>query len=877
MSATSGRHRLDGRASRYREKTRLPVTTVLGLAGGEAALPCNMTHPAGDTVLIVLWYRNGSDAPVFRRRALAARRNRSRLDKSSGFIVRASVGGSGRARGHEPTGPETIDPWPRAEAGRRLSKSWWPSLAMSQCVPVTTVLGLAGGEAALPCNMTHPAGDTVLIVLWYRNGSDAPVFSYDLRNAMEDDRRWYNSSVFGTRVDFVPGRRPAVLTLRHIGRRDQGLYKCRVDFQHSRTRNALVNLTVIVPPESAVILDSHGAVLDTVVGAFREGEKLQLTCRARGGSPRPSVIWRSSDGVLPARSQPEGQDTVSQYTVPSLGRSDLHRMLTCLATNTNLTAPVTSSVMIDMNFAPLSVSILGKGEPFSAGRQYQLVCRCVGSRPPALLTWYLGSARLAATPATTTSHQGNVTLTTLQFTPRPEDDQKSLFCRCQNPKVDSATLEDSWRIAVHYLPRVSVTLGNSLDPSRIKEGDGVYFECSIKSNPPIYKKEWRHNRECLKEAADWPLPPCRSARSDVITLSPQNRVLEHSVRDGIIISNYSLVLQDVRRSSSGVYMCIGFNVEGDAESNPIFLDVKFAPVCRPELPHIYGVSKKEQVNILCDVDSNPSRLHFLWTFNNTSEMTELDSRLVNSSETRSMLTYQPKTEMDYGTIFCWATNDIGRMARPCVFHVIAAGPPDPLYNCSIHNRTAMDMSVHCMEAFDGGLIQSFMLNVFAVEDDHVVYNNTSMKPQWHVQGLIPGQRYRIHAVALNAKGRSAAVILPADTVTGPEKQQENKQDITIAEMLPEPRRAQRCRVPTVPSPAKPTADDQDDDEKGPDVVPEDGDGSYGVYRIPGNIPALPARAQEPAVPSFSGSRNGDMPLKAFNHIVPPDQVRVAAG
>ncbi|XP_037073231.1 uncharacterized protein LOC119094261 [Pollicipes pollicipes] len=421
-----------------------------------------------------------------------------------------------------------------------------------------------------------------------------------------------------------------------------------------------------------------------------------------------------------------------------------------------------------------------------------------------------------------------------------------------------------------------------------------------------------------------------------------------------------------------------------------------APVCRPELPHIYGVSKKEQVNILCDVDSNPSRLHFLWTFNNTSEMTELDSRLVNSSETRSMLTYQPKTEMDYGTIFCWATNDIGRMARPCVFHVIAAGPPDPLYNCSIHNRTAMDMSVHCMEAFDGGLIQSFMLNVFAVEDDHVVYNNTSMKPQWHVQGLIPGQRYRIHAVALNAKGRSAAVILPADTVTGPEKQQENKQgaqpvppasavaaghgdmplkrfnhilvppdqvvynktsmkpqwhvqglipgqryrihavalnakgrsaavilpadtvtgpekqqenkqDFTIAEMLPEPaehspllallvggvgslvllllaailaafacRRGHRQGAPTSRLHLTTPVDLDSGDTRGSDVSPGPNGPAYRVYRIPRDIPALPARAREPAAAGAGPRPAGHMTLRTFHSAAPgaPGAARV---
>ena len=75
---------------------------------------------------------------------------------------------------------------------------------------------------------------------------------------MERDRRWHNATVFGSRVEFVPGRRPAVLTLRDLRPADQSLYKCRVDFQHSRTRNVLVNLTVIGKSGD---LTCHGNIL----------------------------------------------------------------------------------------------------------------------------------------------------------------------------------------------------------------------------------------------------------------------------------------------------------------------------------------------------------------------------------------------------------------------------------------------------------------------------------------------------------------------------------------------------------------------------------------------------------------------------------------
>ncbi|XP_043226063.1 hemicentin-1-like [Amphibalanus amphitrite] len=519
------------------------------------------------------------------------------------------------------------------------------------------------------------------------------LFNYDFRNRDESNRRWHNTSVFGSRVDFVPGRRPAVLTLRDLGPADQAIYKCRVDFQHSRTRNALVNLTVITAPEYVRIVNPRGRILHTVAGPFSEGDRLELICRVKGGSPRPAVTWRSGGAVLPVPYQPQGEYTVSQYSVEALDRSDLHRMVTCLASNTNLTAPATSSVMIDMNFAPLSVSILGKGEPLSAGRRYPLVCQCVGSRPPAAITWFLGSSRMATAPGTTI-HQGNITMSTLELTPSPSHNGQQLSCRCDNPVLATPALRDSWTLAVHYAPVVSLTLGSSLDQDRIKEGDDVYFECSIRANPPVYKTEWRHN----------------------------NRVLLHSVRDNIIISNYSLVLQDVKRFSSGVYLCVGSNAEGSVDSNPVFLDVKFPPVCQQGLQHIHGVSKRETAYVQCSVTANPSAgVSFHWTFNNTSEWRELDSRLVNSSQTRSTLRYRPRTEMDYGTVFCWATNDIGRMARPCVFHIIAAGPPDPLFNCSLTQRTATAVTVRCLEAFDGGLVQRFLLAVFSYDDQILGY------------------------------------------------------------------------------------------------------------------------------------------------------------
>lgn len=43
------------------------------------------------------------------------------------------------------------------------------------------------------------------------------------------------------------------------------------------------------------------------------------------------------------------------------------------------------------------------------------------------------------------------------------------------------------------MPQVRLKMGPTLNPDDIKEGDGVYFECEVKSNPKPYKLTWYHD------------------------------------------------------------------------------------------------------------------------------------------------------------------------------------------------------------------------------------------------------------------------------------------------------------------------------------------------------------------------------------------------
>lgn len=47
-------------------------------------------------------------------------------------------------------------------------------------------------------------------------------------------------------------------------------------------------------------------------------------------------------------------------------------------------------------------------------------------------------------------------------------------------------------------PQVTLSLGSTLNPDDIKEGDDVYFECHIKANPKEHRITWSHDVSHIK-------------------------------------------------------------------------------------------------------------------------------------------------------------------------------------------------------------------------------------------------------------------------------------------------------------------------------------------------------------------------------------------
>lgn len=106
--------------------------------------------------------------------------------------------------------------------------------------------------------------------------------------------------------------------------------------------------------------------------------------------------------------------------------------------------------------------------------------------------------------------------------------------------------------------------------------------------------------------------------------------------------------------------------------------------------------------------------------------------------------------------------------------ILCSGRPDQVHNCTIANTSMTSFSVRCSEGFNGGLPQSFTVEVRETESQALKVNTTSPVPRFSVGGLTPGMQYQACIFSVNVKGRSEPVVVQTATLRLPEKQLTNE-------------------------------------------------------------------------------------------------------
>ena len=105
----------------------------------------------------------------------------------------------------------------------------------------------------------------------------------------------------------------------------------------------------------------------------------------------------------------------------------------------------------------------------------------------------------------------------------------------------------------------------------------------------------------------------------------------------------------------------------------------------------------EDLELVCDVRSHPDEaVKFHWSFNNSDGL-EVDLERFTFNGTRSTLVYTPSNaKTDYGTVLCFANNEVGRQREACVFQVRPAGKKK-----GVHTHTLIGGRSCCSAVWEG--------------------------------------------------------------------------------------------------------------------------------------------------------------------------------
>ncbi|VVC33927.1 Immunoglobulin subtype,Immunoglobulin-like domain,Immunoglobulin-like fold,Immunoglobulin subtype 2 [Cinara cedri] len=630
----------------------------------------------------------------------------------------------------------------------------------------------------------------------------------------------------------------AALEVMNVTEQDAGSYRCRVDFRDSPTRNYRIILRVIVPPDKMTIIYNDvtkiGSGTHHVIGPVPEGSRLVLICKVVGGKPKPRVHWYSADGKITSPyNQGSGQEvqifgannnkddeniTTEKLIIEKLNRNHANGTYTCVAVNDDNTveSKIRMTVLINMYLNVQNVRIVGirpmdnsensvnnyfddnyiynnnngvyeETANLISGKWYTGECLADGASPKAKIEWaIIGTGNLASevtpppTPNSVRVKEETEYSSRIQFKPTPNDDGRKLNCLAYNPENNSTkdftTKNTSVLLNVQYPPIVKLNLGQTFDPTRIKTGDDVYFECKVLDGGGNKGKkhnhiEWYHNGRSILQNAS-----VSSARSEIKV---------------VLLSAGTLVIRNVGHHHSGQYTCESKNDLGTGRSRPVTLRVQYAPVCADGGPQLVGVEASEKtVRVTCRVRADPADdlVRFQWTVtpgpaSNAGELHQQQSSGVmatgalsgsprNSTAAAGGLavgelvlpafTIGVPDAVQYAqdrpsagnnkpavlaSVNCRATNAVGAQQKPCVYNIIPATPPGALSNCGIrfpikdqetntnkdrrhhrshngnrkrHRRYAAEelATVSCTAGIDGGVRPvTYSLETYATSDE----------------------------------------------------------------------------------------------------------------------------------------------------------------
>lgn len=169
----------------------------------------------------------------------------------------------------------------------------------------------------------------------------------------------------------------------------------------------------------------------------------------------------------------------------------------------------------------------------------------------------------------------------------------------------------------------------------------------------------------------------------------------------------------------------------------IFVNYTDKPFCKQTHRLYVGVSQSESVTINCEMDANPNQdLQYIWTLNGielpNNQLMSSDQAAMRFEANRSQLIYTPRRPEHFGQFRCISISSLGSSDEEdvCVVNLVPAGVPDVLSNCTQFNLTQQSFTLSCLAGFNGGLEQSYHLELWIKKQEHLTgHDATSSNEQ----------------------------------------------------------------------------------------------------------------------------------------------------
>ncbi|XP_075991017.1 uncharacterized protein LOC142986413 isoform X2 [Anticarsia gemmatalis] len=360
------------------------------------------------------------------------------------------------------------------------------STVLATNAEVVVLRAIRGRDAWLPCGQGKVFLDGPdSYVLWLKNDRD---FLYRYPNEETERRSLSRERMFGAACEGAACHDDTSLLLKRVSEQDGGLYRCRVHYQASPSVDYVIDIRLVDSPGMPRIYNEAGEEINKGhVGPLSLGSDLTLICEVDDDQPDTLVYWRRN-GIIIERAHTSRPGVLrAEVRVRNVTRAELDAHYECLAQNSDVTEPLTASVVVKMYLAPLSVEIrLNNNFDFEAGQPRMVDCVVVGCMPPPSITWHLGDTMLRSN-VHKERHDGNYTLSSLTLAPSLRDSKHELVCRAHNSHMPTAVFEDRVTLNVGYRP---ICLTNREETIGAVTREAETVTCVVEATPEPLQFSW---------------------------------------------------------------------------------------------------------------------------------------------------------------------------------------------------------------------------------------------------------------------------------------------------------------------------------------------------------------------------------------------------